>query len=293
MTDKKNSIAIIGVGKVGTALGCLLSHAGHSICAISDQSNDAIKRAQHYIDAKSYSISSLASANADCFIIAAIDDAIASVCSDLSNAGILKPGLKVVHVSGAGGLDVLHAASQCGASVASIHPVQSFADVETAIKNIPGSVFGITANSEINDWCVSIVKDLGGIPVFISDNDKPLYHAAACMASNYLAALLFMVTDFYQNLGMKDEDCMQAYLPLVRGTLSNIQAHGPVAALTGPIARGDMGTIEKHLKVIEDKLPQYLGVYKQLALITLDVALLKGSITQKKAQAMKKMLKED
>lgn len=290
MSGRKDSIAIIGVGKVGTAIGSLLRSAGYRIAAVCDHSQEAVQRAYYYTGAKFCELSSLASANADCIIISTVDDAIASVCDELLQQGIIRPGLKVIHLSGAGGLDILHSASQHCALVASIHPVQSFADVETAIKNIPGSVFGITADPDIKEWSMNFVNDLGGVPVFVSDEDKPLYHAAACMASNYFASLLFIVTDLYQNLGLKNEDCAHAYLPLVRGTLSNIQAHGPVDALTGPIARGDVGTIEKHIKVIGEKIPRYLAVYKDLALVTIDIALLKGSITENKARAMKKIL---
>jgi predicted short-subunit dehydrogenase-like oxidoreductase (DUF2520 family) len=292
MTHDKDHIAIVGLGKVGTALGYLLNAAGYPVCGVCDLSDTAVQRAAVLTGASVYSLSSLAEAKADCIIIATVDDAVESVCLQISREGIVKPGMKVCHVSGAGGLDLLNAAGHCGAAVASIHPVQSFADIDSAIKSIPGSVFGITAEDGlIKEWSVKVVEDLGGIPVFVPEADKPLYHAAACMASNYLATLLFIVTQLYERLGLKPEDAAKAYIPLVRGTLANIESRGPVEALTGPIARGDIGTIEKHLQVFLNKMPQYLKAYGEIGQITVDVALHKGSIDALKADAMKKLLK--
>jgi predicted short-subunit dehydrogenase-like oxidoreductase (DUF2520 family) len=193
-------------------------------------------------------------------------------------------------MSGVGSLDLLTSARDKGAFVASIHPVQSFADIESAICSIPGSVFGITANDEIKLWSITLVEDLKGLAFFVPDDDKPLYHAAACMASNYLVALIHIVEEMYKNLGLKNEDVVKAYLPLVKGTLLNIEKKGPIQALTGPIARGDLGTIKKHLQIIEAKMPQYLDSYKDLGRVTTDVGYLKGSIDISKANSIKELL---
>lgn len=291
MKRNKDSIAIIGLGKVGTAIGYLLRQAGYVICALVDESPSAAQKAIPYTAADVHSIPSLATLKTDCFIITTVDDAIAGVCSQLSKAGVFKPGNKVIHMSGVGGLDLLNPAREKGAFAASIHPVQSFADIDGAINAIPGSVFGVTANDEIKIWCVKLVEDLKGVPFFIQDADKPLYHAAACMASNYLTTLLHIVVEMYKILGLKNEDIARAYLPLVKGTLTNIENKGPIQALTGPIARGDMGTVEKHLKVIEAKMPQYLDAYKELGRITADVGRLKGTISTSKAESIKELLK--
>jgi len=290
MRNNKDRIAIIGLGKVGTAIGCLLRQAGYSICAIVDESPLATQRAIPYTTTEVHTLSSLPSVNADCLIITTVDDAIAEVCSQISRTNAIKPGIKVIHMSGAGSLDLLESARKKGAFVASIHPVQSFADIESAISSIPGSVFGITANEEIKKWSVALVEDLKGLAFFVPDEDKPLYHAAACMASNYLAALIYIVIEMYKSLGLKDEDAVKAYLPLVKGTLLNIEKKGPIQALTGPIARGDLGTIKKHLQVIEAMTPQYLHSYKALGRITADLGYLKGSISVSKAELIKELL---
>jgi predicted short-subunit dehydrogenase-like oxidoreductase (DUF2520 family) len=135
--------------------------------------------------------------------------------------------------------------------------------------------------------------DLKGIPFFIPDTDKPLYHAAACIASNYLTTLMHIVEEIYLHLGLTREEAIRAFWPLVRGTLMNIEARGTIQALTGPIARGDAGTIEKHIAAFRTKLPQFLQAYTALGLITTDLGLKKKSITPEKAGLIIKTLKGD
>jgi predicted short-subunit dehydrogenase-like oxidoreductase (DUF2520 family) len=194
-------------------------------------------------------------------------------------------------MSGAGGLDLLSAAKNAGAYVGSIHPLQSFADVEGAIKNIPGSTFGITTHDEIKDWAVRIVEDIGGIPFFIPEADKPLYHAAACMASNYLTTLIHTVQDMYMSLGLTQDAAIQAFWPLVRGTLKNIEMKGTVSALTGPVARSDIGTIRKHLRALHDKLPIYLPAYCSMGILAADIGVKKKTLSEEEAETIKKLLR--
>lgn len=276
---------------MGTAIGYLLRTAGYPILGIVDQSIPAAQKAVSYTGGQIYSILSLTDIKADCIIITTLDDAIAPVCETLSQAGIIKAGVKVIHMSGAGTLDLLSSAKSKGAYVGSIHPVQSFADIDGAIRNIPGSVFGITVDDEIKSWSVNFVIDLDGTPFFVSEADKPLYHAAACIASNYLTTLLYMVVEIYARLGLKEDDGIKAFMPLVKGTLTNIEHQGPVMALTGPIARGDVGTIKKHLAVFKERMPDYLNIYTELGQITVELGVLKGSIDETKAMTIKRILK--
>ena len=230
-------------------------------------------------------------AAATCIFITTTDDAIASVCHEIVAGGAIRKGDKVIHMSGAGGLDLLAPARRAGAHVASIHPIQSFADVEGAIINIPGSTFGITADDELRAWAVSMVNALKGVPFFVPEKDKALYHAAACMASNYLTTLMHMVETTYQALGLSRKEAIRAFWPLVKGTLLNIETRGAIEALTGPIARGDAGTIEKHLQALRETLPDLLNAYCELGLMTVDIALQKASLAHDRAQTIKTLLK--
>lgn len=285
------SIAILGLGKVGTAVGHLLKSAGYRIAAVSDLSAAALEKGMAFTGGEAFPNPAEAAARATCIIITTMDDAIAAVCAEIVRHGAVEPGDKVIHMSGAGGLDLLAPARAAGAAVGSIHPIQSFADVEGAIRSIPGSTFGITADDALTDWAIAMVKALQGVPFFVPEQDKPLYHAAACMASNYLTALMHMVETVYRTLGLTHDEAVRAFWPLVKGTMSNIETKGAVGALTGPIARGDAGTIEKHLQAFRAALPGLLEPYCALGLITVEIALEKKTLSPDRAESIKKLLK--
>ena len=289
--DASDCIAILGLGKVGTAVGCLLKASGFRIAAVADLSADALEKGVAFTGGKAFTNPAEAAAQANCIFIATGDDAIASVCAEIVRNGAVKPGDKVIHMSGAGGLDLLAPARAAGAAVGSIHPIQSFADVEGAIRNIPGSTFGITADDALTDWAVAMVKALQGVPFFVPEKDKALYHAAACMASNYLTALMHMVEKSYRTLGLTRDEALRAFWPLVQGTLINVKSKGAVGALTGPIARGDIGTIEKHLKALRAALPELLDSYCALGRTTVGIALEKKTLSAERAESIHKLLK--
>jgi len=290
MKTSKSSIAILGAGKVGTAVGYLLRSTGYEIIAVASRSDESIKRGTEYTGGKAFKYYPGAAAEAECIIITTSDDAIKHVCDDISKAGSIGQGKKVIHMSGAGGLDLLESARKSGAHVASIHPLQTFANVNSAIESIPGSTFGVTADEEIKDWAIEFVNDLGGNPFFVSETDKPLYHAAACMASNYFVTLMDIVVDVYQTLGLKRNEAIQAFWPLVKGTVINIENHGTVEALTGPIARGDIGTVEKHLQAFKTRLPELLPIYQQLGALTVDIGHRKKTVSDERTQELKLQL---
>jgi predicted short-subunit dehydrogenase-like oxidoreductase (DUF2520 family) len=290
MTNDRDSIAIIGLGKVGTAVGFLLRSSGYDIAAVSDTSEEALTRGVELTGGTPCADPSHAASLADAVIITTHDDAIKTACDRITADNAIKPGAKVIHMSGAGGLDLLESARDRGARTASIHPIQAFADVTSAIESIPGSTFGITAQDDMKEWAVRFVNDLDGTPFFVSETDKPLYHAAACIASNYLVTLMNIVVNVYQALGLSPEEAIKAFWPLVRGTVKNMEDHGPVTALTGPIARGDVGTISKHLHAFETKLPEILDIYRQLGVFTIEIGLKKQSLSEEKAEQIKLLL---
>lgn len=291
-SHRKEKIAIIGLGRAGTAIGHLLSKAGYPVVAVTSRSQTSLDERIRYTGGRPFRADENAQAAslATCIFITTPDDSIAAVCREIAEKGGFRRGDKVIHMSGAGGLDLLEPARETGAAVASIHPIQSFADLEGAIRNIPASTFGVTAGDNLRDWSFALVRELGGIPFEVPEAIKPLYHAAACLASNYLTALIHMVEEIYLSLGLSRDEAIRAFWPLVRGTLNNIETKGTVQALTGPIARGDGGTIEQHLAVFTERLPLYLPAYRAMGLMTLELALQKKSLSPQKAEAIKKIL---
>jgi predicted short-subunit dehydrogenase-like oxidoreductase (DUF2520 family) len=289
-TKNYYNFAIIGLGMVGTAIGHLLKKSGHNIIAISDKAPAALKRALPCTGGQPFRNPREAVAKADSILITVPDDAIFLACNEIAHAELVREKF-VFHMSGAGGLDLLDAAKRAGAVTASIHPLQSFSSIDNAIQNIPGSFFGITADKKAKTQAGIIVRDLRGIPIFISPDQKPLYHAAACIASNYLVSLFNVVESIYEAIGISKKNARKAYLPLIYGTLKNIEISGSVDALTGPIARGDAGTIRKHIAAIKETQPQYSSLYSALGLVTVNIAQKKGTLSSRQAKIINDLLK--
>jgi predicted short-subunit dehydrogenase-like oxidoreductase (DUF2520 family) len=288
--NRSLKFAIIGAGMVGTAIGFLLKEAGHEITAIADPSAAHLKRAKSYTGAAGFRDPVQAAGLAECLLITTPDDRIGSVCGQIAGGSSLK-GKNVFHMSGAGGIDLLESAARAGATVASIHPLQSFSSIDSAIQNIPGSYFGVTASAGLKKLSADIVRDLQGIPIYITPSQKPLYHAAACIASNYLVSLMSVVESVYLSIGFSEKDARKAYRPLVYGSLKNIEKQGCPKALTGPIARGDAGTVQKHIKAMARHLPEYSSLYADLGVITVKLARQKGTLSASQAKKIMALLK--
>jgi predicted short-subunit dehydrogenase-like oxidoreductase (DUF2520 family) len=291
----KESIAIIGLGKTGTAIGYLLRKAGYPVVAVTCRSPESVQKGVRYTGGKAFTSDANAEAAslASCIFIATPDDSIAPVCNDIAQKGGITPGDKVIHMSGSGGLDLLRSARDAGAIVASIHPLQSFADVEGAIRNLPSSTFGITADEDLREWSAVLVRKLGGIPFEIPAEVKPLYHAAACMVSNYLTTLINTAEEIYLSLGLSRDEAINAFWPLIEGTLKNVETKGSVQALTGPISRGDVGTIEEHIRLFREKLPAYLPSYCTMGLLTVNLAMKRNALPPERASVIKNILEEE
>ena len=283
-------IAIIGAGKVGVAVGCMLQKKGFNIVAIAGRSKDSLCQAQNYISGHTTQDIVEASRLANVIFITTNDDQIERVCKNIAHAGGIDPGDMVFHFSGALSTNILEAAKNQGAMVGAIHPLQSFASIEGAITQLPGSFFGITASGDTFALASEVAEELGGRVISIKDEDKALYHTAACVASNYFVGLVHFAQGIYQDLGISREQALEALLPLIKGTLSNIGATGAAPALTGPIDRGDISTIKKHLAAFKDKAPDKERLYCEMGKYTALVALDKGSINDDKQKELHQIL---
>jgi len=288
--DSVRTFIIIGLGKVGAAVGHLLQRAGYSIVAVVDSAEDTIHKNITYTGGKGHTDIGQLSLSADCFIITTGDDQIEEACRTL--APHLHSRAVVLHMSGAGSLAMLDAAKRAGAKVGSIHPLQTFSDVEAAIQSLPGSFFGVTVDPSLAPWADRFVRSLGGIPFFIAEEDRPLYHAAACVVSNYFVGLLFMAERMYSLLGLSEMEAKKAFWPLLMGTMRNIDGKGIAPALTGPIARGDLGTLEKHMESIGKRIPELLPLYKALGQITTDAAQKQGRLAPEKIAMIRSLLEK-
>jgi len=230
--------------------------SGVDLKAISSKSDSSLERAKEVLGEKSKGIvftkdNIKAALSVNCVLICTPDDIIEDVCEDIVR-GIGKKDLNnycFVHFSGSKSMRVLGSAKNAGAGIVSIHPIKSFASVDEAIKTLKDTFYGVTcSNRRSGEIAGLLVKILGGKTIEVADDKKPLYHAASCVASNYLVALLNYAAEINKRIGMKQEDSIKVLASLVEGTVKNINKMGIKKSLTGPIARGDTGTIEEHMK---------------------------------------------
>lgn len=274
------TVAIIGAGRVGGAVGHLLVKAGWRITAVVNRSRGSAEQAAAFIGAGAPMTDAADAADgAGIVLITTPDGAIGPVCEAI--AGRLQRGSVVLHMSGAHTLDLLAAAKQAGAHRAVIHPLQSVPGREQGTKNIPGSYFRIEADPEALETARGLVNALGGIelalPRWRSDQGSAsLYHAGAVAVSNYFVAVVEYGLRFYQSLGADKQEALRAVLPLIKGTLGNIEKLGTTAALTGPIARGDASTVRGHLDAMRERAPELLPLYRELARQTVAIARERG-----------------
>jgi len=286
-TQNMIKIGFIGAGKVGTALAVQLSAKGYPIVAVASRTmQSAQKLADIVATCRAYANVQQIADNADLIFITTPDDVIELVAAKIK----WHKGNLVVHCSGAGSLDIIDAALKTGAQVGAIHPLQSFANVEQAIKNIPGSTFAIEGDGPIVDLLKEIATTLDGKAIELGAGNKVLYHAAAVMACNYFVTLMKLSTDIWQGFGVDSNDAIQALAPLVQGTVNNIINVGLPNCLTGPIARGDVGTIQKHIDAFKEKMPELLIMYRELGLNTIPIGLAKGTLSKEKAKELNKIL---
>lgn len=281
-------IGFIGAGTVGKALAAVLSQKGCSVVAVSSRTlSSAQALAKMVAGCQVYHMAQEVADAADLIFITTPDDAISKVANEVQ----WRAGQEVVHCSGADSTDILEAAKQLGARVGSFHPLQTFASVSQAIENLPGSTFALEAEEPLLSKLKELASLLDGYWVELGPGDKVLYHAAAVFVSNYLVTLVKLALDLWQAFGVPPEKATRALLPLLRGTVNNIGNIGLPNCLTGPISRGDLGTIGKHLSVLNARDSSLFSTYKELALQTIPIALAKGKIDTDRAEELEALLK--
>ncbi len=280
-------IGIIGAGTVGTALAGCLSAKGYDVAGVNSRTMASARRLAARVEsARVYPDAQVLADAVDWVFVTTPDNVIPIVVSSL----MWRRGQAVLHCSGADSLDVLEPARKAGCAVGAIHPLQTFASIDQAMANLPGSTFSLEAEEPLLGRLKNVVADLEGHAVVLKAGDKVLYHAAAVMSCNYVVTLVKLATDLWYTFGVTQAEATKALLPLLKGTLNNIENVGLPNCLTGPIARGDTGTIGKHLSALQQRAPDLLSTYKELGLQTIPISLAKGRIDASKAGEMNRLL---
>jgi predicted short-subunit dehydrogenase-like oxidoreductase (DUF2520 family) len=263
---------IAGAGRVAQALGRLLHARGEPVAFVASRKIEHARRAADFIgpDVEAVSYSDLAQ-NASRILIAVPDSAIESVAAALT----LGSGI-VLHTCGSRGPEALEALAERGVSCGAIHPLQTISDPESGMTALDGAAFAIAGDAPAVAWAERIARSANGRILRISAEHRPLYHAAAVMASNYLTALLSAAQTLLIAAEVDPQEALLALGPLARTSLDNALRQGPMAALTGPIERGDVSTIAAHLSALKNIPGPIPSLYRAAGLQTLELARKKG-----------------
>jgi len=266
------SVGVVSTGRVGAVLGAALARAGHTVVAASGVSRESVQRAEELLPGVELLPPDEVVRRADLVLLALPDDALAGMVRGLAAADALRPGQIVVHTCGAHGVDVLAPAVDHGALPLALHPVMTFTGRAEDLERVATCCFGVTAaDGDEAAWSVgeALVVEMGAEPVRVPDAARPLYHTALAHGANHLVTLVAEAADLLRGAGVGDPERMLG--PLLSAALDNALRHGD-RALTGPVARGDAGTVLAHLRVLGEHAPDMLPTYRALAARTAERA---------------------
>jgi predicted short-subunit dehydrogenase-like oxidoreductase (DUF2520 family) len=260
-------ISVVGAGTVGTAIAVVLQGAGHRVVAASGREATS-PRVARWLPGVPVVEPTAAAASANVVFIGTPDDEVRRTAAAI--AGVLRSGQVIVHLSGALGLDVLQPASDAGAAPMSMHPLQTFPDVAAALRRLPGASMAVTARDEpVAAIGERLARDAGARPFRLGEEAKPLYHAGAVFASNFVVAIAGAAHEVLATAGVPD--AVARSLPLSRASLENAAELGAERALTGPAVRGDAGTVEGNLRALAAAAPRLVAAYVTLSRLALDL----------------------
>lgn len=283
----KPRIGFIGAGQLATPLAWSLARAGFPIAGAASRSQaSAARLAGGIAGAKAYDDPQQLADDAELVLIAVPDDAIATVAKSVR----WQARHGVVHCSGATEVSVLAPAAAAGAATGGFHPMQSFTNTEAAMKNLPGCTVAIEAEEPLLGVLTHVAEALDCHPIRLPAGARGLYHASGSFASSFLVGLLNDALDLWSAFGAGREEAFRALLPLMKGTVAAIEANGPVNSLAGPIARADLGTVERHIAALRAKAPALLPTYLDIARRSLAIAEAKGAAEEEKIEALRSLL---
>ncbi len=274
---RPTTVAIIGAGRVGTALGVLLERGGYHVVAASGR-RPSYERIQRYLPFAKFVQPAEASKMAEVVILAVPDDLVAQGCAAMASEEAFREEQIVGHTSGSVSLEALDPAAEAGATVLSIHPLQTFPDVDAGIERLPGSPIAVSARTEQGFAAgEGLAQAVGGQPFRLPDEAKTLYHAAAVFCSNYLVVVEAVAEELLGLAGV--DEPLEKMAPLARAAFEAAFEKGPTGALTGPAARGDVGTVVRTLDALTYRAPQTAAAYGVLALEAARLAARAGGLS--------------
>jgi predicted short-subunit dehydrogenase-like oxidoreductase (DUF2520 family) len=280
-------IGIVGAGAVGTALGVALSRAGWPVAAVASRDPGRRERFRQLVEgARGFAEANALLDEVELVILAVPDDAIPSVAGSLR----MYSGQALVHTSGALGAEALSPAIAAGTQTGAFHPLVAFADTERAVAALKGATVAIEGDDQLAALLADMAEAIGAQPVRLARGSKAAYHAAAVLAAGGFVALLDAIAELGRVAGLDEAGSLAIYGPLIEQTLGNARTLGIRAALTGPITRGDAGTLRSHLATLQAHAPGVLPLYRAAAEREITLAEARGALTPEAAGQLRTSL---
>jgi predicted short-subunit dehydrogenase-like oxidoreductase (DUF2520 family) len=283
------AVGVVGAGRVGSALGRALGLAGHRLVAASAVSEASRERAREHLPGVPLLPVQDVVAAADLVLLSVPDDALPSLVTGLVATEVGVQGKLIAHTSGRYGAGVLDPVTRAGALPLALHPVMTFTGRPDDVDRLAGISFGVTAPEPLRPVGEALVVEMGGEPVWIPEESRTLYHAALAGGANHLVTLVVESMDLLGRVGVEDPGRMLG--PLLGAALDNALRLG-VKGLTGPVARGDAGTVAGHVAALGRVSPEARGAYVALARLTADRALAAGLLRSDVAERLLDVLAE-
>ena len=299
--------AVIGAGRLGSSLALALQAEEAELTAYTCRTPEGRARGREWLGVPAAAdLEELVSTRPALYVVAVPDAVLPKLARDLAAVlaasaviGDIRPGGAdapvILHTSGVSSVDVLAPCAAAGAVTLAFHPLQTFSEPRTGALRLAGAAIAITpvrgsGETVAIELGFTLSRALGSRPFLLADDKRALYHAAACVASNYLVALEDCAQRLFIEAGMPAEQALGLFLPLVRAAVDNLGAQGPVEALTGPLSRGDVGTISDHLQALSEAEPVLETVYRCMGLATLELVKARGRLDHETISALAELL---
>jgi predicted short-subunit dehydrogenase-like oxidoreductase (DUF2520 family) len=258
---RANTVSVVGAGRVGGAIGLALARSGYSVTAAWSMSRAGRERAHALLDAPILEPEEVCRAG-DIVVLAVPDDAIREMAERIAPGA--RRGKLVFHTSGGTSVETLDAVREAGAHVGSLHPLMTVPEPDPDA--IAGAAVAVTCDGRDRAAFYRVARAWGGRPFMLDDDRKAVYHAAAVFASNYLVSSVWAANEIFRSIGVRNAQPLLT--PLLRATLDNVIEKGPAKAITGPVVRGDVKTVRKHIAALKDSDERIVDAYRAMARMT-------------------------
>lgn len=287
--EARLKVGVVGTGRAGAVLGAALARAGHEVVAAYGVSELSRMRAEALLPGVPIVAPDEVLQASDLALITVPDDVLADVVRGLAETGAVRPGQFLVHASGRYGIGVLEPAVQAGALPMALHPAMTITGTSLDLERLVGAPFGVTTTDELRPAAEALVVEMGGEPVWIPEGSRALYHAALANGANHLVTLVSQSADLLTAAGVADPE--RLLTPLLTAALDNALRSGD-QALTGPVVRGDAGSVAEHVRQIDQVSAEARRAYVAMARLTADRALASGRLSPEAGAALLEALRE-